>query len=76
MVTINGSALGCVDGLDQGAGTSGLQYSNYLVKHSGAPNNILTSPVASGLCIDVANNELYLATTATGSTWIHLGSVS
>jgi hypothetical protein len=72
MVTQNSSGLSCVDGLDRGVGTSGLQFSNEIKMHYGNPDTIFTSPVVSGIVLDVVNNELYMAKTATGSTWFRL----
>lgn len=42
----------------------------------GNPNNVVTSPVVSGLAYDPVNKKMYMAKTANGSTWFSVGSTT
>lgn len=72
MVTQNGSLLGLNDGLGKELGTSGLETTDRIIYHYGSPNDLVTSPTQSGVCLDVVNNEFYMSKTIGGSTWFHL----
>jgi len=71
MVTQAGSLFGTVDGMGKGVGTSGLAIGGIML-HDASPDNILTGNVGSDICLDVANNELYMCEAQSGSEWIHL----
>lgn len=73
---MNGSVVGLVDGLQQGASVSGLTVPSSVIFHYGSPDNIVTTGVGSALVLDVVNGEYYMSAAAGGSTWLHLGSVS
>ena len=73
-VTTTGSLVkGAVDGLRGGlVGPTGPT----ITYVDGNPNNVLTSPDASGLAIDWTNGNVYINKIANGSTWYSLGSTA
>ena len=73
MVTQAGSLIGTVDGMDLGAGTSGLSIGGIML-HEESPDNIVTGNNGSDIVLDIVNNELYMCEAKGGSEWIHLVS--
>jgi len=83
VVTTTGSTvLGLLPGLKLGLDipngiAGGSMYApQRIVVTTGSPQKIVTATTGSQIVYDVTNLEYYMATTANGSTWIHLGSVS
>jgi len=69
--TING-------GLQKGltGGVSDPTMSTKILSVYGNPNTVVTSNIGSQLAYDVENFDIYMSTTAAGSEWNRLGSLT
>lgn len=73
--TTGSTVQGCVQGMAHGMGGSGNDIGQ-IIHVQGSPDGIVAVSVISGLAHDGINNQLYMATNATGNRWCTLGSVA